>query len=356
MVIVLSQLDDRYFRGLEGPYRFNLAMRLHKTGQEDYFVRSEQQIRTERSTNVELDLEEGEYDVRIKIDADRDDDVLAAEQVIRENGKKRRDKLMRIGLAYDLAHSKGKIVETEQEKASREAHEAQKKAKAFDKIKKQMMESRDDSHYLRVMEHAKAKLKASKARQKAKARAQGKAQAKAARKARENPQDKADSDSKDSDQEHPQESEESDSDQEDDISSVGSLSDIGERETKLRVKSYKEENYIRDSSDDESDASDLFADEDAETAKNLWNPIVVIGLRVYHKTADAGAGVAPGNAAVSLRVIRRDPYATSKEDADAKTKVLDVDDSARDVLIAADAKDDDSVENLGEHLHKGLRV
>jgi len=40
VMIVLSQLDDRYFRGLEGQYTFQFSFRVHKEGEEDYIVRS----------------------------------------------------------------------------------------------------------------------------------------------------------------------------------------------------------------------------------------------------------------------------------------------------------------------------
>jgi len=40
VVLVLSQLDDRYFCGLQGQYEFELAFRVHKAGEEDYIVRS----------------------------------------------------------------------------------------------------------------------------------------------------------------------------------------------------------------------------------------------------------------------------------------------------------------------------
>jgi hypothetical protein len=40
VVIVLSQLDGRYFRGLEGRYTFSLRFRVHQEGEEDYLIRS----------------------------------------------------------------------------------------------------------------------------------------------------------------------------------------------------------------------------------------------------------------------------------------------------------------------------
>ena len=123
VVLVLSQLDDRYFRGLEGQYVFSLAFRLHKSGQEDYIVRTPPAYRMKRSVNVEVKLEAGDYTVMVKVDAERDDDLLPVEEVIRNNAKKRREKLLRIGLAYDLAHSKGRYMETEEEKTARVAYE-----------------------------------------------------------------------------------------------------------------------------------------------------------------------------------------------------------------------------------------
>lgn len=123
VIIVLSQLDDRYFRGLEGQYVFNLAFRLHRSGQEDYIVRTPPAYRMKRSVNVEVKLEAGDYTVMVKVDAARDDRDLPIEEVIRANAKTRRDKLLRIGLAYDLAHSKGRYVETPEEEKARVAHE-----------------------------------------------------------------------------------------------------------------------------------------------------------------------------------------------------------------------------------------
>lgn len=153
VVLVLSQLDDRYFRGLEGQYRFELGFRLHKTGHEDYIVRSQTPYRMRRSVNVELDLEAGDYDVRIKIDATRYEDLLPIERVVRDNAKDCREKLTRIGLAYDLAHGKGKVLETPEEKASRKAHEKKQKEKVRQKIKKDIQKSREEQHYLKKKQY-----------------------------------------------------------------------------------------------------------------------------------------------------------------------------------------------------------
>lgn len=41
IVVVLSQLDTRFFRGLEGRFEFTLAFRIHKDGEKDYLARSQ---------------------------------------------------------------------------------------------------------------------------------------------------------------------------------------------------------------------------------------------------------------------------------------------------------------------------
>ncbi|KEY68244.1 hypothetical protein S7711_04775 [Stachybotrys chartarum IBT 7711] len=168
VVIVLAQLDDRYFRGLEGQYYFELAFRLHKAGHEDYLVRSQAPYRMRRSVNVELELEAGEYDVRVKVDAIRYEDVLPIQDVIRQNAKRRREKLTRIGLAYDLAHSKGKVVETDKEKAAREAHEQKTKEKEREKLKQKILSNREEVYYLKVKQLQRDRKKLKKRERKAK--------------------------------------------------------------------------------------------------------------------------------------------------------------------------------------------
>jgi hypothetical protein len=67
--------------------------------------------------------------VLVKIEATRNTNASPVEDVVRNNVKERRDKLLRISLAYDLAHAKGEIKETEEEKKGRKKAEAAKKAK-----------------------------------------------------------------------------------------------------------------------------------------------------------------------------------------------------------------------------------
>lgn len=147
VVIVLSQLDDRYFRGLEGRYKFGLGFRVHKAGEDDYIVRTHTTYYMKRSCNVELELEAGEYTVLVRIDAERYDDYLPPEDVVRLNVKNRREKLLRIGLAYDLAHSKARVVETAEEKAAREAYLKHRKEKHREFVRKVVMRGRESDNY-----------------------------------------------------------------------------------------------------------------------------------------------------------------------------------------------------------------
>lgn len=171
VVLVFSQLDERYFKGLEGQYRFELSFRVHKAGEEDYVVRSQNYYRMNRSVNVELDLEAGEYAVVVKIDAQRNERIMPVEDVVRAHAKERREKLLRIGLAYDVAHSKGKIIETAEEKAARETYENKKLERDRKSMAKAMREAKQAQKKVALREKVKERRALDKARAKAKARA-----------------------------------------------------------------------------------------------------------------------------------------------------------------------------------------
>ncbi|KAI1331660.1 hypothetical protein F5Y16DRAFT_358893 [Xylariaceae sp. FL0255] len=182
VVIVLSQLDNRYYRGLEGQYRFELNFRLHKKHQEDYVVRSISPYCQSRSVNVELELDDGEYTVLMKINASRNLHIMPIEEVIRNHARDRRDKLVAVGMSYDLAHSKGEVLESEEEKRARKAAEKRKLEKERQEIKKAIMKERRRGHYMGTKEYN--KMIERKARRKARrqAKAAQKAEKQAARK------------------------------------------------------------------------------------------------------------------------------------------------------------------------------
>ncbi|KAL1849194.1 hypothetical protein VTK73DRAFT_9927 [Phialemonium thermophilum] len=112
MVLVLSQLDNRYFKGLHGQYSFRLHFRLHerdRPGAEDYIVRSHGNYLMDRSVSVELPcMLPGEYSVFISVVGERNTDLPSVEDVVKRECKKRveNEKLAQVGYAYDLAHSK----------------------------------------------------------------------------------------------------------------------------------------------------------------------------------------------------------------------------------------------------------
>ncbi|KAL8723509.1 MAG: hypothetical protein Q9225_000242 [Loekoesia sp. 1 TL-2023] len=133
VVIVLSQLDSRYFRGLEGQYTFQLHFRLEKDGDDSFVVRSHGNYSMSRSVSTDIELEPGTYSVLMKITAKRWTGDLTADQVIRNSCMQRPEKLIQVGLSYDLAHAKGQIKETEKEKAAREAREQKKIAEDHQK-------------------------------------------------------------------------------------------------------------------------------------------------------------------------------------------------------------------------------
>ncbi|KIN05743.1 hypothetical protein OIDMADRAFT_38228 [Oidiodendron maius Zn] len=168
-VLVLSQLDDRYYCGLEGQYSFKLAFRVHKAGEEDYIVRSHVNYCMSRSVTAELDLDAGEYHVLVKIEAVKYDGSLAVEDVLRNNAKRRRDKLLRIGRAYDLAHAKGQIVESSEEKEAREKLEAKEKEKKKKEMKDKLMKEKERRKHVENKETRKTREAAAKRKAKAKA-------------------------------------------------------------------------------------------------------------------------------------------------------------------------------------------
>ncbi|KAL4792446.1 hypothetical protein BDV19DRAFT_380821 [Aspergillus venezuelensis] len=126
VVLVLSQLDTRYFKGLIGEYDFVLKFRLEKEGEDDYIVRSVNNSLISRSTNAEVDLEPGTYHILMKITAYRCA-TESTEDIVRRLAPKRREKLVQIGLSYDLAHAKGIVIETEAERQEREVREYRRK-------------------------------------------------------------------------------------------------------------------------------------------------------------------------------------------------------------------------------------
>jgi hypothetical protein len=93
-----------------------------------------------RSVSTEVELEPGHYSVLIKVDATRHLKFPAPEDVVRDTCRSRREKLLQIGLSYDLAHAKGQVKETEAEKKRRrQARAAQKR----EQLRKELAAARE---------------------------------------------------------------------------------------------------------------------------------------------------------------------------------------------------------------------
>ena len=117
-VISLSQLDDRYIRGLEGPYEFSLEFRLEKDGEGEILARSSSSYNTRRSVNSELDLEAGTYSLFLKIKADRTLPRQQVKEASKNYLKEDPTKFIQIAKKYNLAFMKAGLGDEERETRS----------------------------------------------------------------------------------------------------------------------------------------------------------------------------------------------------------------------------------------------
>jgi hypothetical protein len=116
-----------------------------------------------RSVSLDLDLEPGTYSVLMKITAERDSKAPTPEEVIREQCRDKPEKVIQIGLAYDLAHAKGTLRETAEEKRAKKEAEA----KAAEALKEKQMavikeQKRKEYEYQKRLQARKRRQKARK--------------------------------------------------------------------------------------------------------------------------------------------------------------------------------------------------
>merc|ERR1711862_788237 len=107
VVFVLTQLDKRYFKGLQGRYYFRIAYIVRKEGSEldDYILSVPLVTYNNRAkSSGEVEIEPGRYEVLVKITAYEIDnpEPLA---LVRSATEKDPAKLKQIGENYDYAHS-----------------------------------------------------------------------------------------------------------------------------------------------------------------------------------------------------------------------------------------------------------
>ncbi|KAL8732789.1 MAG: hypothetical protein Q9166_002571 [cf. Caloplaca sp. 2 TL-2023] len=163
VVIMICQLDDRYFQGLAGQYKYQLHFQLHKDGQEEYVAQNKPSYFMHRSVTAEPDLEAGQYTVMVKITASRDTSEYKPEEVIVANCETRPEKLMAVGRRYDLAHAKGDIHASGIERRERLRQQKRDKRKWKAKKEFEMQRLADKKEKLkRLRKEAKGKAKAPK--------------------------------------------------------------------------------------------------------------------------------------------------------------------------------------------------
>lgn len=118
IIIVLTQLDERYFTGLEGEYRYSLHFILQAAPSDgsSTAVDHEHICRVRpihdwenRSVSCEVELDPGKYFVLPKITATRKDGAKPVEEVVKQYADSNPQKLRQIGMQYDLAHARGGV-------------------------------------------------------------------------------------------------------------------------------------------------------------------------------------------------------------------------------------------------------
>ncbi|KAF2839451.1 cysteine proteinase, partial [Patellaria atrata CBS 101060] len=164
-VIVLSQLDERYFVGLEGQYSFELTFLLQEEGAQpgDHIIRARAPSNrgSNRAVSAEVDLEPGRYEVLPKILASRNDAKQTVEEVVKELADKNPQKLRQIGLNYDLAHAKVHF-EEEPPKKPKEAKQDDKSADQSASKKcdiQQPLKAESESFEITIVEPSKEEAK-----------------------------------------------------------------------------------------------------------------------------------------------------------------------------------------------------
>ncbi|CAK7232964.1 hypothetical protein SBRCBS47491_008447 [Sporothrix bragantina] len=156
VVVVLSQLDDRYFRGLRGQYTFTLHFVLREVGDDGEILSivHAPNANEVRSVSCEVNLPTaGQYEVLPQVKAHRNKHKLTEAAVVRETIETNPEKLRQIGQQYDMAHAKGGdvvdedlVLETRRAKRvdkarAKEAWQKEEKQRAREKKYRDAMEA-----------------------------------------------------------------------------------------------------------------------------------------------------------------------------------------------------------------------
>ncbi|DAZ99275.1 TPA: LOW QUALITY PROTEIN: hypothetical protein N0F65_005443 [Lagenidium giganteum] len=119
VVLVLQQVDNRYFVGLDGQYMYRLHFRVCREGETEYFARSKQTIGMTRSVNKEVHLSAGAWRVTYKVSRVKCGRATRS-AYISAFMKDQSDKFMQIATNFDYAFAKGLDNATQWEDAEEE--------------------------------------------------------------------------------------------------------------------------------------------------------------------------------------------------------------------------------------------
>ncbi|KAL8845781.1 MAG: hypothetical protein Q9221_009079 [Calogaya cf. arnoldii] len=139
VVVCLGQLDSRYYRGLEGIYRFQLHFHVYADKDTELLVASRGNYLGSRSVSAEVNLEPGKYKVRLQISATKLDSAQSVTDVIAQNSRGRRTKLLQAGAQYDIAHAKAlgwRQLRAKQARIERQAADRRRRASSAKKAKR----------------------------------------------------------------------------------------------------------------------------------------------------------------------------------------------------------------------------
>ncbi|RSL67178.1 hypothetical protein CEP54_003318 [Fusarium duplospermum] len=142
VVIALSQLDKRYFEGLQGQYKFILRFLLKSVDDATTICQARSIAGTSsRSISCEVELEPGTYEVIPSIVAQHEEWMPTVQKVVKIAADKKPRKLQQIGLLHDLAHAKGGIVD--EDEAIRKKRENAKKEKLESSRKRELAQKEE---------------------------------------------------------------------------------------------------------------------------------------------------------------------------------------------------------------------
>jgi hypothetical protein len=173
-----EKLDHRYFKGFQDRYRFRLSFAVQKTGDSEYTLTRQPNIEMQRSVSADLTLEAGEYHIFVKIIARRID-YPSIDEVVHSTVAYRRAKLVQVALKYDLAHSRVRDEAVLEQKRAKRRDERAKFNKLKKAARKKMLKEKKRKKHIENKKKRKQRAVGKKIAAKAKTKAAKEAEKKA---------------------------------------------------------------------------------------------------------------------------------------------------------------------------------